>query len=100
MHEAPGAHIERLLLDPNDPLQARIMIQHFFEDVQREGVELFQPDDGKILTLRSELASNDIEVNAPAAQQEAANRLPRFRRARLLQGGLPTAFRQLSWRRS
>src|SRR5690606_23598242 len=75
--EGPGAHVERLLLAP-DPLRGVGIAGRDLGDlVGVEGINLLEPDDGGVADLVLAAVVEQVVVDLPGAENEAADALGR-----------------------
>lgn len=69
---AVRAHVQRLVLGPDELLDRRVRPNQLRERLLREGVQLFQASDRHMLEAGALLVGRDVVVQLPGAQDEAA----------------------------
>src|SRR5688500_1499842 len=91
----PGAHVPRLLLDPDQLLQLGILRQHRPHLGPGKRIELFQPDDGGTAALHLVGLAEQVVVELAAAQHQPRHLARPSRDRRIVQHGPPAAAGQL-----
>src|SRR5688572_20698834 len=76
--ELPRAHVLRLLLHPAHFPDVRIRAQHRPQLLERERVELLDPDERDIRVRLALLTRHEIDVHLAAAQYDAPNPVALF----------------------
>src|SRR4051812_45134074 len=72
-HEFPRAHVLRLLLQPDDLAQRRVLRQYLAERDLREWIELLDADDRDRGSSGPQLAGDQIDGDLAAAQHQPRN---------------------------
>src|SRR4051794_1897809 len=67
---APGAHVLRLLLRPDDLVQVRVRGDQPMRCDRRERIELLDTRDGDARVVAGELLADDVVVDLPGAEHE------------------------------
>src|SRR5439155_16933391 len=72
---APGAHVLRLLLRPDDLFESRVRAQQLGSRGDRERVELLEPRDGYLLGRRTLLVPGNVVVELPRGEHQPRHAL-------------------------
>src|SRR5207248_3774004 len=80
----PGAHVLRLLLRPDDLLEARVRAEHLRRRLDRERIELLEARHRDVLGTLARLVPDDVVVELPGAEDESPHPLARRARVRVV----------------